>query len=88
MDKRILKDGFLQIKVRVSGMLQNHKFTLKKENSAFGDYYILETEVPIMAAEMMRAANEVEMPLRSPTGLFFPRGKSPKDFPAKAKEAE
>jgi hypothetical protein len=85
MDKKILKDGFLQIKVRVSGMLQNHKFLLKKENSAFGDYYLLETDIPIMAAEMMRAANEVGLPLRSPTGFFFPKGKSPKDFQAEGK---
>lgn len=81
MDRKIIKDGFAQIKVRVSGMLQNHKFALKKAGSAFGEYYFLETEVPIMAAEMMRAANEVGFPLRSPTGMFFPRGTSPKDFP-------
>jgi hypothetical protein len=85
MDKKIIKDGFAQIKVRVSGMLQNHKFDLKKEDSAFGAYYFLESDVPIMAAEMMRAANEVGFPLRSPTGMFFPKGTTPRDFQVGAK---
>jgi hypothetical protein len=81
MDSKILKDGFAQIRLRVSGMLQKHKFLLKKADSAFGEYYFLETDVPIMAAEMMKAANEAGFPLRSPTGMFFPKGTSPKDFP-------
>lgn len=83
MDKKIIKKGFAQVKVRVSGMLQNHKFSLKKEDSAFGKYYVLETDQPIVAAELMRAANEIDCPIRSPMGLFFPLRKGPKDFPVK-----
>jgi len=88
MKKKILSDGFAQIKVRVSGILQNQKFLLKKADSAFGAYYFLDSDVTIIAAEMMRAANEVGFPLRSPTGLFFPRGKSPKDFPVEGKRGK
>ena len=80
MDKKIIKQGYAEIKVRVSGVIQKHKFTLKKEESAFGDYYVLETDQPIILAELMRAANEVDCPLRAPTGFFFPNGKTPKDF--------
>lgn len=80
MDKKIIKQGSVEIKVRVSGIIQKHKFTLKKEESAFGDYYILEIDQPIMLAEIMRAANEVGFPIRSSTGFFFPNGTTPKDF--------
>ena len=81
MDKKILKHGFAEIQVRASGMLQKHKFSLKKEKSAFGDYYLLEIDQPIGVAELMRVANEVDLPIRAPTGFFFPNGKTPKDFP-------
>ena len=83
MDKKIIKDGFAEIQVRASGMLQKHKFTLKEERSAFGDYYLLETDAPIGVAEVMRVANEVDLPVKAPTGFSFPKGKSPKDFPVK-----
>jgi hypothetical protein len=80
MDKKVLKQGYADIRLRVSGMLQKHRFTLKTEKSAFGNYYLLETGVPMPSAELVRSANEVGFPLRSPTGLFFPPGKGPKDF--------
>ena len=80
MDKKVIKQGYADIRVKVSGMLQKHRFTLKKAESAFGDYYLLEIDKPIAAAELMRAANEVGFPLRAPTGFFFPSGKGPKDF--------
>jgi len=83
MDKKILKDGFAEIQVRASGMLQKHKFSLKEAKSAFGDYYLLEIDVPLGVAEVMRVANEVDLPVKAPTGFFFPNGKSPKDFPVK-----
>ena len=83
MDKKIIRQGFAEIRVRVSGMIQKHKFTLKKEKSAFGDYYLLEIDKPIVISELMRAANEVDFPIRAPTGMFFPLGKTPKDFVAK-----
>lgn len=83
MDKKILKDGFAEIQVRASGMLQKHKFNLKEAKSAFGDYYLLEIDVPLGVAEVMRVANEVDLPVKAPTGFFFPSGKSPKDFPVK-----
>jgi len=83
MDKKIIKKGFAEIQVRASGMLQKHKFNLKKEKSAFGEYYLLEIEAPISLSELMRIANEVDLPVRSLTGFFFPNGKSPKDFPVK-----
>ena len=80
MDKKIIKQGFAEIRVKVSGVIQKHKFTLKKESSAFGDYYVLEIDKPIIVAELMRAANEIDCPLRALTGFFFPNGKGPKDF--------
>ena len=80
MDKKIIKQGSAEIRVKVSGMIQKHKFTLKKESSAFGDYYLLEIDQPIIIAELMRVANETDFPIRAPTGFYFPNGKTPKDF--------
>ncbi|MBD3398183.1 hypothetical protein GF412_03255 [Candidatus Micrarchaeota archaeon] len=84
MDKKVIKQGYAEIKVKVSGMIQKHKFELKKEGSAFGDYYLLETDQPIIIVELMRVANEIDLPIRAPTGFFFPQGKTPKDFLVKA----
>ncbi|MFP3949759.1 MAG: hypothetical protein ACLFUZ_01555 [Candidatus Micrarchaeia archaeon] len=83
MDKKIIKKGSAEIRVRVSGMIQKHKFNLKKEDSAFGKYYFLETDQPIIISELMRVANEVDFPIRAPTGFFFPNGKGPKNFVVK-----
>lgn len=80
MDKKIIHDGFADIRLRVSGMIQKHRFTLKKEPSAYGEYYMLCLDKTIMAAEALKTANEVGFPLKVQNGLFFPAGKTPKDF--------
>lgn len=80
MDKKIIKKGFAEIRIRVSGIIQKHRFELKKEKSAFGEFYMLTIDRVVMAAEALRAANEVGFPIRAQNGVFFPAGKAPKDF--------
>jgi hypothetical protein len=80
MNKKIIRQGFADIRLRVSGMIQKHRFELKKEKSAYGDYYMLCLDKIIMAAEALKAANEVGFPLKVQNGLFFPAGKAPRDF--------
>ncbi len=83
MDKKIIKKGYAEIQIRASGMLQKHKFLLKEEKSAFGNYYVLEIDQPVGLAELMRISNEVGFPVRATTGFFFPTGTGPTDFQVK-----
>jgi len=80
MNRKIIKQGFADIRLRVSGMIQKHRFELKKEKSAFGDYYMLCLDKIVIAAEALKTANEVGFPLKVQNGLFFPAGKTPRDF--------
>lgn len=80
MDKKIIKKGFAEIRVRVSGIIQKQRFELRKEKSAYGEYYILCIGITLMAAEALRAANESGFPVRAANGVFFPLGTTPKNF--------
>ena len=76
----ILKDGYVDMHAKVGGILQTHRFTAQKEKTGFGEMLILVTKGNVASGELARLAEEVQLPLRSPFGTAFPRGKGPKDF--------
>ena len=80
MNAEILASGYTDVKVRVAGVLQRHRLTVTYERTAFGRVVYLETRVPIPTGELFRVANELDMPVKAPTGTIFPQGKGPKDF--------
>lgn len=76
----ILQQGFADVKVRVAGILQRHRLTVEYERTAFGNVPYLVTKANIPAMELLRIANELQLPIKAPAGTFFPEGKAPKDY--------
>ena len=76
----ILKQGYVDLHARVGGILQTHRFIVQKEKTGFGEILILVTKGNVASGELARLAEEVQLPLRSPLGTAFPKGKGPKDF--------
>jgi len=80
--EQILSQGFVESRVKVAGLLQRHKFFVVKEKTPFGEVAYLEAKTNVPQAELARLAAESGFPVRSPLGVAFPPGKSPKDLAA------
>lgn len=80
--EQIIKRGFVDVHVRVSGIRQCHRLTLIKENTAFGVINALATKVEIPASELLRVVEELGLPIKTPSMIVFPKGKGPADFVA------
>jgi len=77
---RIISQGYVDVRIRIGGILQKHRLTVGKEKTAFGEMTRLVSKVDIPAGEMVRLANELQLPIKTPTGKVFPKGKGPADF--------
>lgn len=78
--EQILKDGFADLRVRVGGVLQRHRFTIVREQTAFGLVPYLVTKSHIPNLEMLRVSEGIGLPLKSKDLSVFPKGKMAKDF--------
>jgi hypothetical protein len=79
--EQILTRGHIDMQVRVGGILQKHRLTVEKEKTAFGKVVYLSTKVNIPNGELVRMVEELQLPIKTPQGKIFPRGKGPWDFP-------
>ena len=77
---KILKEGKAEIRVFRSGMWQRIVFLVKRIETPFGSYPLLYTDRIIDFKELVRIAQEIGLPIQTPTGTAFPKGTSPKDF--------
>lgn len=80
--EEIVQKGFAEARIRVGGILQLHRFILEKEKSAFGfiPILVLKTASTAPAAELLKVANQFQLPVKSKDFIVFPEGKSAKDF--------
>ena len=76
----ILRQGFIVVKVTVAGIRQTHRLDIAKEKSGNGYFNYLMGRFPIPEAEMIRLAEELQLPIKSKGVYVFPRGKSRQDF--------
>jgi hypothetical protein len=76
----ILRQGFVIVKVTVAGIRQTHRLDVVKEKGSNGFFHYLTGRFTIPEAEMIRLAEELQLPIRSKDVLVFPKGKSRKDF--------
>ncbi|MEM2908926.1 MAG: hypothetical protein QW590_01365 [Candidatus Bilamarchaeaceae archaeon] len=76
----ILKQGFVIVKVMVNGIRQTHRLNVVKEKSGNGYFSYLMGRYPIPESEMIRLAEELQLPIKSRDMIVFPKGKSKKDF--------
>lgn len=78
--EQILSNGFIELQVKFSGVIQRHKFIVKKEKTGFGEVNFLFVNANLPPAEMIRLSKELDFPIRSTNSSAFPPGKSAKDF--------
>lgn len=78
--EEIIAQGYIDLRARVAGIIQSHRFIVQKEKTGFGEILILVTKGNVTVGELARLSEEIQLPLRSPFGTAFPRGKGPKDF--------
>lgn len=78
--KDILKNGYVIVKVTVAGIRQTHRLNVVKEKESRGDFFYLTGRHPIPENEMVRLAEELQLPIKSKDVIVFPKGKMKKDF--------
>jgi hypothetical protein len=85
MNTELVKKGSIDFHITIAGIRQLHKFTVGREKTAFGEIPVLvpEKKITLPLTEALKAANELDLPVRSSSGLVFPRGKFAKDFVVK-----
>ena len=76
----IIKRGWVEVHVTISGMRQLHKLTVIRESSAFGSVISLVAKTNIPLLELARLSKELQLPVKSPLGVAFPPGRMMKDF--------
>jgi len=77
---RILAEGKVEIRVHRSGMWQRLVFLIKKIETPAGPYPVLFTDRILDFKELARIAQEYDLPVQTPTGTAFPKGKTPADY--------
>jgi len=78
--EQILKAGKTEIRVLRSGMYQRIVFEIKRIKTPMGEYPLLSTDRQIDFKEIARVSEETGLPVQTPSGTAFPKGKSAKDF--------
>jgi len=78
--EQIIIQGFVDLQLRVGGILQTHRFVVVKEKTTFGQVSYLEVKANIVASALAKIAKQLDFPVRSPLGIAFPPGKGSKDF--------
>ena len=76
----VLKRGKVDIKVMRSGTLQFQEFVVKRIPSPVGAYPVLFIDKFIDLSEVLRLAEEYQLPVSAKNGTAFPQGKISKDF--------
>lgn len=79
----VLRRGFVYVKVIVSGLRQSHKLTVKKERTQQGIFTYLHGRYAIPESEMVRVAEELQLPVKTKDVLVFPKGKMQGDYTEK-----
>jgi hypothetical protein len=80
ISKVALKQGKIDIKVMRSGTLQFQEFVVKRLPLPIGKYPVLFVDKFIDMSELLRLAEECQLPVSTKNGTAFPRGKTSKDF--------
>ncbi len=78
--EEIIKQGGIKIKVKRAGMLQTLEFKTKKISIGKHHFTELFCDRLIDMNELLRIANELNLPIETLNGRAFPKNKSTKDF--------
>ena len=75
-----LKKGKVDIRVMRSGTLQFQTFEVKRIDSPIGKFPVLFLDKFVDLSELLRIAEDFQLPVFTKNGQIFPKGKSAKDF--------
>jgi len=78
--KDALKKENVDIRVMRSGTLQFQEFMVKRIPSPVGAYPVLFVDKFVDMSELLRLAEEYQLPISAKNGTVFPKGKTSKDF--------
>lgn len=78
--KKILKDGKGEILVLHSGMRQRIEFVIVREETPVGPVPYLKTDRWVNATELLRVAEQMDLPIIAPSGKYFAPGKKALDY--------
>ncbi len=76
----IFEQGFVDVKVNVTGLRQCHRLTVVKEDTNRGILTYLESKHYIPTSELVRISEMLQLPIKHNATVVFPKGKMPKDF--------
>ena len=79
----ILKRGYVDVKVFVSGLRQSHRLQIIRENTVRGAVPYLVCQHYIPTRELVRLAEELQLPVKYKEVTIFPKGKMAGDFTEK-----
>ncbi len=79
---QIIEKGYIEERVSISGIWQRVTFRVMRKKYGSIEYIVLHTEKLVGASDLLRIANETGLPVESPVGSAFPKGKMAEDFKA------
>jgi hypothetical protein len=85
--EEILRRGYVDVKVFVTGLRQSHRLTVVKEKTAHGMVPFLQCKYYIPTTELVRLAEELQLPVKHKDVVVFPKGKMPAHFAEKGSHA-
>ncbi|MEW6721737.1 MAG: hypothetical protein AB1324_00590 [Candidatus Micrarchaeota archaeon] len=83
----ILRRGYVDVKVYVQGLRQSHRMAVVREKTSAGIVPFLESKFYIPTMELVRLAEELQLPVKHKDVRVFPKGKMAGHFAEKAKPA-
>jgi hypothetical protein len=78
--EEILKKGFVDVKVYVAGLRQSHRLNVVKQMTPQGQMPVLVAQHYIPRSELVKLAEQLQLPVKHNDVIAFPKGKMPKDF--------
>ncbi len=76
----VLRKGYIDVKVYVAGLRQAHRLEVRMEDTPHGTVPFLICRNYIPNSELVRLAEDLQLPIKHKNTLVLPRGKSLKDF--------
>ncbi|MEW6749155.1 MAG: hypothetical protein AB1295_05600 [Candidatus Micrarchaeota archaeon] len=73
--EEILKRGYVDVKVYVSGLRQSHRLKVIRERTPRGLIPFLVSDHYLPTPEMVRLAEQLQLPLKQKDIVVFPKGK-------------
>lgn len=71
----IVKRGYVDVKVYVTGLRQSHRLEVVMEKAAGGMVPFLVAKLYIPTQELVKLAEQLQLPIRHKDTIVFPRGK-------------